>query len=97
MRQESKKWARLSRILGREGGDECNSGTFSKEVVQETLLFGLETWVMKPRIRRALGGFNHRVAQCLVGINPRRDVIGRWLYLPLEAAMAATWIEEVYF
>ena len=30
------------------------SGTFFKAVVQQVLLFGAETWVLTPRIERAL-------------------------------------------
>ena len=37
--------------LGREGADPRTSGNFYKAVVQATLLFGPETWMMTPRDR----------------------------------------------
>ena len=65
-------WERFSRILGQEGSYPRTYGTFYKAVVQEILLFGLETWVMKPRIGRTLGGFQHRVAHSMSGMQPAR-------------------------
>ena len=37
-------------------------GVFFEAYVQAVLHFGVETWVMIPRIGRALGGFQHIVA-----------------------------------
>ena len=73
-----RRWEWISRILGREGADPQTSGTFYKAVVQATLLFGVETWVMTPRIERTLGSFHHRVARRLVVIWTRRYMMGRW-------------------
>ena len=43
-------------------------GDFFKAVVQAVLLFGLETWVMTPRMVRSLGGgVQHRVARRITG------------------------------
>ena len=60
-----RKWDRMSRILGQEGSDARTTGIFYKSVVQATLLFRLETWVMASRIGWTLGGFYHRVAHRL--------------------------------
>ena len=68
--------ARLSRILGREGADPPTPGTFYKALVQATLMFGSETWVLTPRIGRAFGGFHHRVARQLAGTKLPRDMMG---------------------
>ena len=38
------------------------SGNFFKAVVQAVLLFGAETWVLTPRIERALESFLHGAA-----------------------------------
>ena len=62
MRQSRKNWMRFSRILGWGGSNDRNSSTFFKAVVQANLLFGLETWVMTPRICRTLRGFQHRMS-----------------------------------
>ena len=49
-----KSWGRLSRNLSWEGADKRVLGNFFKAVVQVVLLFGVETWVLTPRIERAL-------------------------------------------
>ena len=89
------RWARLSRILGQEGADPWKSVTFYKALVQANLLLGLETWEMTPRIGRNLGRFHHRMERCLVGMQPTRDMSGRWEYQPLGEAMAELGLEEV--
>ena len=67
-----KSWTRMTRILGWEGEDPRISSLFFKVVVQAVLLFGLETWVMNPCMERALGSFQHRVAQRTNESQPRR-------------------------
>ena len=57
-----KSWGRLSWILIREVADPKVSGSFYKAVAQAVLLFGAETWVLTPRMERALDSFQHRVA-----------------------------------
>ena len=49
-----------------------------KAFVRAILLFILETWVMTPRIGRTLGGFRLRVTRRLEGMQPQRDMEGRW-------------------
>ena len=53
------RWSSFFRILGWERSDPRTSGTFYKAVVQVTLLFVSETWVVTPRTGRILGGFHH--------------------------------------
>ena len=67
-----KSWGRLLWILSREGADPKVSGHFSKAVTQGVLLFGAETWVLKPGMEQDLSSFQHRVAQRLTGRQPRR-------------------------
>ena len=85
----------MLRILGWEGADPWTLGNFYKAVVQATLLFGEDTWVMYPRIGRTLSGFHHRVALRMANMNPRRDMMFRWVYPTLYEAMAAVGVEEV--
>ena len=80
-------WWRLSRILSREGADPKVSGYFYKSVAQAVLLFGAETWVLTPRMERALDSFHHRVVRRLAGRQPRRRGDGSWSYPPLAEAM----------
>ena len=79
LRKAWRRWARMSSILGREGEYPCTSSKFYKAMVQATLLFGAETWVMYPKIGRTLGGFHHRVALCLEKMQLRRYMTGRWV------------------
>ena len=76
--KERKSWGRLSRILSREGADNRVSGNFFKAVVQAILLLGAETWVLTPRIERALESFMHRDAHRIIGKQPRRGGYGKW-------------------
>ena len=66
-----KSWGRLLRILSREGADPKVLGYFFKAVTQAVLLFGVETWVITPRMERALSIFQHRVARRITGRHPR--------------------------
>ena len=79
MRKDRRKWARMSSILGREGSDPGISKNFYKSVVQVTLMFRAETWLMPPRIGKTLGGFHHRVVRRMEKMQPRMDISGRWV------------------
>ena len=82
-------------ILGQEVADPRTSSIFYKKVVQATLLFGAESWVMSPKIGRILGDFHHRLPLRLEKMQLNMDVMGRCIYLLLEAAMKAAGMEEV--
>ena len=65
---------------------------FFKALVQAVLIFGSETWVLTPRMGRALGIFQHRVARRITGRHTKRQDEGGWEYTRLLAV-----IEEVGF
>ena len=65
-------WERLSQILIREGEDPKALGSFYKAVAHEVLLLGAGTWVLTPRMERALDSLQHRVARRITGKQPRR-------------------------
>jgi hypothetical protein len=65
------KWGRLARVLTREGACPRTAGKFYKVVVQSVLLYGCETWVVTPAIRKVLEGFHNRVARRLSGCRGR--------------------------
>ena len=49
-------WRRMLRILSREGAAPQLSDFFLNAVVQAVLLFRSDTWVVTPRMGKALGG-----------------------------------------
>jgi len=87
LKKARKTWGRMSRILGREGADAKISGTFYVAVVKQVLLTGSETWVVTPRILKALEGFHHRAARRISRKMPRRRPDGSWHYPPLAGAL----------
>ena len=72
LRKASKSWVWITRILSREGAEPKISGILCKAVVQTVLLFGAETWVLNPRMERALRSFQHRFSQHITGRKPSR-------------------------
>ena len=79
-------WRRMTRILSREGVAPWVSGFFFKAVVQAVLIFGSETWVVNPRMVKALGGFQVQLARRLTGRLPRRTPGGKWTYTSTATA-----------
>ena len=49
-------------------------------------MFGAETWVLMPRIERALDSFMHGAARRIMGRQPQRGWGGKWSYPSLEGA-----------
>ena len=82
-----KSWGRLLRVLIREGEDLKVSGHIFKAVTQAVFFWGAETWVLTPRMERALIIFQHRVERRLTGRHPRRRGGGSWEYPPLDEVM----------
>ena len=70
-------------ILGWEGVDAWTPVIFFVVLIQATLLFGLETWVMTPCTVQTLVGFHHHVERCLTGKLPQRRMDGVWYTHPL--------------
>ena len=70
----------MQRILNREGANKRVSGDFFKAVVHQVLLFGADTWVVSPRMERALNSFIHESARRITGRQPRRGWGGKWFY-----------------
>ena len=95
LQKARKSWGRMSRALSWGGADPKVSGHFFKSLVQSVLLFRAETWVLTPRMERALSRFWHRVARRLTGRQPRRRGGGSWDYPPLTASMAEACFDEI--
>ena len=90
-----KSWGWLSSILSREGADKRVSGNFFKAVVQAVLLFGAETWMLTPRVERALEIFMHGDARSITGKQPRRRGGGKWTYPHLKEAVREVGFEGI--
>ena len=57
----------MLRILSKEGAALRVFGFFLNGVVQAVLLFKSDTWVVTPRMGKALGGFQAQVARRMTG------------------------------
>ena len=73
-------------MLGREGADPKVSRMFFAALAQAVLLFGAETWVLTPRMEKALDSFHSRVARRINRRQPRQRKDGSWVYPPLAGA-----------
>ena len=82
-----KIWGSMLWIQRREGAEKRALGNLFKAVMQEVLIFGAETWVLNPRIERALESFQHGAARRITGRQPWRRGDGQWTYPPLKEAM----------
>ena len=91
------KWARMSRILVREGENTRLLGKLFKAVDQGVLIFGLDTWGTTHHMVRALGCFQHRVDLQITGRHPWKLPDGSWYYPPppMEEAMQEVGLGEV--
>ena len=85
----------MQRILSREGENKRVSGNFFKAVVQQVIMFGAETWVLTPRMERALNSFIHGAAIRITGRQPRRGWEGKCFYPSLEGAMKVAGFTDV--
>ena len=59
------------------------------------LLFGAETWVVTPKMERALSGFLHGAARRLTGRQARREKDGDWYYPSLEGDMREAGLTDI--
>ena len=59
------------------------------------LLFGAETWVVTPKMERALSGFLHGASRRLTERHARRAKNGDWYYPSLEGAMREAGLTDI--
>ena len=74
------------RILSREGAAHWVSSFFFKSVIQAVLIFGVDTWVVTPRIGKELGGFQTQMARRLM-VRILWRTHGKCIYNSTAAAM----------
>ena len=90
-----RSWGRLQRILRREGATPRISESLYKAVVQQVMLFGAETWVVTPKMERALSGFLHGAVRRLTGRQVRREKNGDWYYPSLVGVMREAGLADI--
>ena len=95
LQKARKIWGRMSRVLIRERVDPKVSGHFFKAVVQDVLLFGVEMWVLTPKMKRSLISFQQRVARRLNRRKTRRRGYRNWFCHPLAAKMAEAGFKKI--
>ena len=81
--------------MGQEGTYTWTLGNFYVAVVQVILLFGLETWVVTPNIKRISGRFYHSLARPILEKMPLQRMEGMWEYPTLGGATRAAGIEGI--
>jgi hypothetical protein len=91
MKKTRKRWARVSRLLVREGATAKMMGKIYLAVVQSVLLYGSETWVLSERMRGILEGFHNRCARQMTRqfIHPDLENEGEWITPPVATTLAA--------
>ena len=95
LKRAQKKWVRLENILEREGLDRRTVGMFYVAVVQAVIIFESETWVLTPRLEKALEGFHHRVVRRMRGMVPKCQRDGTWVYTPIGVALSMVGLEYI--
>ena len=90
-----KSWGRMQRIISRERANKRVSGNFFKAVVQQVLLFGVDTWVVTPRMEWALNSFMHGSAIRITGRQPRRGWDGKCFYPSLKGSMKGAGFKDI--
>ena len=64
-------------------------GRFYRTIIQQTLLFGSETWVLSPRTLNRLECFHARCARGITHRHIRRHVDGTWEHPPTHEVLQA--------
>ena len=59
------KWEKISQILRSQKFPQHIKGTFYKAIVQSTLLFGAQSWILSPNLLEKVNSFHHTVARIL--------------------------------
>jgi hypothetical protein len=96
------KWAMFKKLLRREHASRRVMGHFYKAIVQSILLYGAETWVIKPENMKKLRTFHWKAARYIThrhSIRPLNDGTDEKIYPPSESVLedAGLFEIEVYY
>ena len=64
-------------------------------LVKAVLFFGSETWVVTPRLEKALTGFHHRVVWRMAGMGTKFQLNGKWVYPTIGVVLVMVVLEEI--
>ena len=64
-------------------------------VVQVVLFFRYETWVLTPRLDKALEGFHHQKVQRIMGMAPKHQKDGTWVYPLIGSALVTVGVDDI--
>ena len=81
-----KRWGTIMHLLSRTGANPRTMGYFYKAVVQSTLLYGSESWVLTERMLGMVEAFHHKCARFIAQDFIHQDENGEWHY-PSSAAV----------
>ena len=70
-------------------------GIFFVAVVQAVFLFGSKTWVLTPQLDKPLKEFHHWAVRRMVGIGPKYQWDGTWVYTLIGAALVMVGMEDI--
>ena len=71
LKRARQRWARLARILKREGANARCMAVFYLTIVQAVLLYGADSWTLSRRDIRALESFHKRAVRHIRYVNAR--------------------------
>ena len=78
LQKARKTWCRIHRILRADGCSPHVMAYFYKTIIQSTLLFGSESWVLSQRLRKRLNSFHLRCARQIAHRPIRHLPSGEW-------------------
>ena len=68
---------------------------FYLAVLQAVLLFGSNMWVLTPRLEKSLEGFLHQLVQSMLGMGPKLQQGGTWVYPLIGVALEIVRLDDI--
>jgi len=95
MKQARQVWGRFKTLLQADGASVDAMGRFYRAVIQQTLLFGAETWVLSKRALSRLERFHARCARGIAHRPIRRNADGSWHHPPTTEVLETCHLQPV--
>jgi hypothetical protein len=88
-------WARLGKLLSREGANPMAMGIFYKVIVQSVLLYGSESWVITKSKMVQLRSFHRRCARYITRTHIRQEEDGTWIHPSSEGILKEAGLDSI--